>query len=72
MLMALSPHTNGISSLVRGEMLMSPLVFSISEVQLQPFSVIGDGAGTGLGWEVLSLSGGPQQRELGRRRRDSS
>ena len=51
---------------------MSPLVFSISEVQLQPFSVIGDGAGTGLGWEVLSLSGGPQQRELGRRRRDSS
>lgn len=49
---------------------MSPPVFSISELQLQPFSVIGDGSGSGLGWKVPSLSDGPQRHKLGGRRRD--
>lgn len=75
MLMAPDQPANGISSLVRREtliasFLMFPLVFSTGEVQLQPFSVIGDGSGSGLGWEAPSLSGGPQKHKSGGRRRD--
>ena len=74
-LMAPDQPTNGVSSLVRREtviasFLMFPPVSSTGEVQLQPFSVIGEGSGAGLGREAPSLSGGPQKHKSGCRRRD--
>lgn len=74
-LMATDQPTNGVSSLVRREtliasFLMFPPVSSSGEVQLQPFSVIGEGSGAGLGREAPSLSGGPQKHKSGCRRRD--